>query len=72
MVPLITTPTGAAMFVLKIDTDNAAFSENRVGEIARILRVCAEHVHRQANDRHASGDLFDINGNRVAHWEFLP
>jgi hypothetical protein len=44
---------------LKIKSGNAAFGENPIGELRRILFAAAERLH--------SGDalLRDINGNRV-------
>lgn len=52
------------MFRLRIETGNAAFSENAGEEIARILRefaaVCETHAEPPGNAK-----LYDINGNAV-------
>lgn len=51
------------MFDLIIWTENAAFEDDlKYSEVARILRETAERF--EAGEDH-SGQLFDINGNRV-------
>jgi hypothetical protein len=63
---------------LKLDCDNAAFEENRAGEIARILRRLADRVEGDGAAALASGHLaiggrlFDINGNSCGEWEAKP
>lgn len=53
---------------ISIETDNAAFSDDGPGEVARILRAVAERLEgaREA-DFHMV--LRDINGNRVGECE---
>jgi hypothetical protein len=56
-------------FILRIQTDNAAFNENEGNlgtELARILRDVATRIDG-ASDL-ALGDARDINGNRVGGW----
>ena len=54
------------MFYLNIETDNAAFTDDAPeAEIARILRRIAERVERGEQ----SGDIMDVNGNRVGAWD---
>ena len=53
-------------FRLRINTDNAAFSDEDGGvaaEIRRILRVVAANIDER--DRGHTVTLFDINGNNV-------
>jgi len=52
------------MVTIKIETDNAAFEELHT-ETARILRVLADRI----DDGETSGNLFDVNGNRVGCFE---
>jgi hypothetical protein len=52
------------MFVLKIDTGNAAFEDDPNYELARILRAVADKVE----NGHADGRCYDINGNKVGSW----
>lgn len=50
------------MFILQIETDNAAFSDGEApAEIARILRRAASLVE----DGREESSLSDINGNTV-------
>lgn len=53
------------MFSLNFATDNAAFTENREAEIARILREIADNVQRGPYE---SGRVRDGNGNSVGAW----
>ena len=54
------------MFSLTIDTGNAAFSEDRNAEVARILEETASKL-RDGRCQDASDELFlrDLNGNKV-------
>ena len=52
------------VFTLTIDLANDAFDADKLGEIARILRVAAELVENGAHTNSAR----DVNGNTVAHW----
>lgn len=66
------------MFALKIETDNAAFTDEDSGqpapapEIARILRLIADSL--TLSDIPLGGDethiVRDINGNRVGQWAY--
>lgn len=59
------------MFVLKLETENAAFGDgNKTSEIARILRTLAEVFRWHADDLDAFGKVYDINGAAVGSWEF--
>lgn len=52
---------------IKINTDNAAFSESANEELARILEQCAKNLRQVWNEVY-TGDLhtlFDVNGNNV-------
>ena len=56
-------------FILEIDTDNDAFSDESGGldlEVARLLKVAADKVR----NGYAHGTLFDINGNKVGSFKF--
>jgi len=52
------------MFKLKIRTDNAAFQEDRVEELARILNEVISKIGEGFN----YSLLFDINGNEVGEY----
>ena len=54
------------MFTLKIKTENAAFSDDRNAEIARILREVAEQLETHT----MTGSCRDYNGNRVGEFKF--
>jgi hypothetical protein len=58
------------MFTLEIETENAAFEDDRTSsareEISRILRVASEQLLCGAG----GGFLRDINGNRVGKWRW--
>jgi len=58
------------MFTLKIETDNAAFSDGRGAELARILRKLADKIE-DADARGDKGKVMDYNGNSVGTWELL-
>lgn len=54
-------------FVLRFDTDNAAFAENVAGEVSRILRKVADDVDRGIDgSKHLS--VLDVSGNRIGSW----
>ena len=62
------------MFMLKINTKNAAFANDsddvdpkgaRGAEVARILRQIAKTVEGQAD---GTGFAVDVNGNHVGIW----
>jgi hypothetical protein len=63
---------------LKLDCDNAAFEENRAGEIARVLRELATDIECNGALPLANGHLtiggrlFDANGNKCGEWEAKP
>ena len=52
------------MIIIKIDTDNSAFEDDKEGEVARILKRVAELVKSSLDFK-----LFDINGNCVGYLE---
>lgn len=53
-------------FTVEIHTDGAAFEDNEVGELVRILaRVTADLASGWTNQT-----LFDLNGNRVGSAQF--
>ena len=54
------------MFDLHISTDNAAFEENPMTEIARILRELAKNLE----DGRGYNTLRDSNGNTVGDGNF--
>jgi hypothetical protein len=60
---------------LKLDMENAAFSDDRSGEVARILRRLADRIEGEAAGVLATGKLavggplFDTNGNSCGSWE---
>jgi len=63
-------------FILEIDLENAAFTDNEgesgYAEVARILRYVADRV--EVNDRpyqEDCGTAKDINGNSVCKWEVV-
>ena len=54
------------MFILTINTDNAAFDgENKVEEVIRILQETSRRLAEGLND----GALLDSNGNKVGSYE---
>lgn len=54
-----------AVFRIEIETNNAAFAEDRAEEISRILKQTINKVKHGS-----SGAIMDINGNRVGYWGF--
>lgn len=57
------------MFSLKIETSNAAFTDDPAAEIARALREVADKIEG-AGGRFYSAPVRDVNGNRVGRIEF--
>jgi len=55
------------MFTLKVKTDNAAFSDNLGGELARILRDVAARLERSTC--YDAAILHDVNGNTVGTYK---
>ena len=51
------------MITIKIETDNAAFTDDAGQEVARILRDIADDY---ASNGYAKETYNDINGNKVA------
>lgn len=58
------------MFELVVNTDNAAFEDNRQAEIARILRELAKLMEVDAVLYNVTGDIRDVNGNKVGYWTY--
>lgn len=59
------------MFVLTIDTGNAAFDDSPAEEVARILREAADKIAEYGFADHAH-NLRDINGNTVGGYAYSP
>ena len=55
------------MFNLTVSTENAAFEEDWVSEIGRILRELGQRIEENGTVV-AGGNVLDINGNVVGHW----
>lgn len=55
-------------FVVRIDTDNAAFEDDPRPELARILRVIADKVEQSGNEIGWFQTVRDINGNDVGRF----
>lgn len=53
------------MFTLTIDTGNEAFTGDKAGEVARILKEIAKKLDKGQD----SGKCMDGNGNGVGKWE---
>lgn len=53
------------MFRMDIKTDNAAFEEDRNGEVIRLLKRVIEQIENGEED----GSLLDINGNKVGKFK---
>lgn len=56
-----------AYFKVEFNTDNAAFTDGKESEIARILRVIAHKV----GDGSDGGPVMDCNGNKVGSFEIF-
>lgn len=57
-----------ANFVLYIDTENDAFSDNAPAEVSRILRELADKLESEGELNWAYSNLHDINGNIVGKY----
>jgi hypothetical protein len=56
------------MLTVNVRTDNDAFEQDRIGELARILRELASRIERME----ATGkfqNILDMNGNVVGTWK---
>lgn len=58
------------MVKIEFETTNAAFEQAPAWESARILRQIAEWLEN--GERLGGGPIFDVNGNRIGHWEMTP
>lgn len=58
------------MFSLAIETNNAAFEDNSVPEIARILRALAAKLEAMGAPAVGPYRLLDMNGNKVGMASF--
>lgn len=54
-------------FTLEMNVDNAAFAEDRAGEVGRCLQQVARNVARGTAPSQA---IYDSNGNRIGEWGF--
>jgi hypothetical protein len=54
--------------VIKIEMDNAAFADDQLGEVTRIL---VKYVSKQMQEAYIA-TLRDVNGNKVGLAELLP
>lgn len=54
------------MFKLEFSTNNAAFDDNRIEEVARILDVMRGMVRMGGG----TGPVRDVNGNTIGRWAF--
>ncbi len=52
-------------FIIKIQCDNAAFTNDPELEIARILRTAARHLETDGLKALDNAALMDANGNKV-------
>ena len=57
-------------FTLEIKCENAAFEDDRAGEVARILRDAAGKIAIPGAIPGAEYTLRDINGNRVGYFKW--
>ena len=51
--------------VIKIDLDNAAFEDDGVAEVTRILESVASRLPDPLMDTNGALNLHDVNGNHV-------
>ena len=58
------------MFTVTIKTDNAAFGDHTVNEVARILREVADRIETDGDERRDGLTLRDVNGNTVGRAGF--
>ena len=49
---------------INFKTDNDAFMQDKAQEISRIL----EEINTKIKHGYESGNVYDINGNRVGEW----
>jgi hypothetical protein len=54
-------------FDLHFSTENAAFEDAPLTEVARILRNLADRVERITGG-YPAGTVVDVNGNTIGHW----
>ena len=54
-------------FKLEINCDNAAFDEDELNEVGRILKHLATRLDENYE---REGNLWDYCGNRVGHFQF--
>ena len=60
-------------FLLRINTENAAFDEFPYVELARMLREIADKIEYQSRvDLHCFQNARDINGNTVGQYAIKP
>lgn len=58
--------------IIEIKMDNAAFEESNSEELARILARLAQRLEGAQPREIGDGEyLFDINGNKIGHWEIV-
>ncbi|TFH43869.1 MAG: hypothetical protein E4H01_11545 [Lysobacterales bacterium] len=56
-------------FTLSFTTENAAFDQLRLHEVARVLRDVADNCEARDVESSHSSPVFDINGNRIGEWQ---
>lgn len=55
--------------VIELTMDNAAFGDSAGLEASRIIQGLADTLRNTVElDKHMSGHLRDVNGNRVGEW----
>jgi hypothetical protein len=57
------------MFYLQFETDNAAFEDDLLREISRILADISLHFEHRSDENSADGRIRDINGNTIGRWK---
>lgn len=57
------------MFILELDTQNAAFDEHAGEEIARLLRQIAKSMER-IDGGTCEAPIYDSNGNRCGRYRY--
>jgi hypothetical protein len=55
--------------VIEVNMDNDAFKDSPEKELDRILQEVGNSIYWNGD---VLGNCFDINGNRVGHWEIEP
>lgn len=60
---------GAPMFTLSFRMNNAAFEDNRGGEVSRILRKLADDL-ADMGPLDGYGTIFDTNGNKIGEYYY--